>query len=143
MQVWESYAVWFRRRLNDHVPGIASVTSRTPSPIRNTPANPVDASDLPPSPPHRATHARTAANAKHKSTYHAADPEPSQPAYVSEDEAATSQVDFADAMLEYFISESTQISPFLTPPNHFDPNMSIDEEGHDILHWACAMGRYI
>ena len=123
-------------------PGTASATSRTPSPIRNIPANPVDDSDRPASPPHRATRARTAANAKHKSTYRAPDPEPSQPAYVSEDEAATSQVDYADAMLEYFISESTQIPPFLiTPPNDFDPNMSIDEEGHAALHWACAMGR--
>jgi transcription factor MBP1 len=123
-------------------PGTASATSRTPSPIRNTPAHLVDDSDQHTSLPHRATRARTAASAKHKSSYHAVDPEAAHPTYGSEDEAATSQVDYADAMLEYFISESTQIPAFLiTPSETFDPNMSIDDEGHAALHWACAMGR--
>ena len=123
-------------------PGTASATSRTPSPIRSTPAYPVDESDQLASPPHRATRARTAANAKHRSSYRAANTEPMQPPYASEDEAASSQIDYADAMLEYFISESTQIPTFLiSPPIDFDPNMAIDEEGHAALHWACAMGR--
>lgn len=123
-------------------PGTASATSRTPSPIRSTPAYPADEPDHPPSPPHRATRARTAANAKHRSSRRVAEPEPAQPAYVSDDEAMTTQVDYADAMLEYFISESTQIPAFLiSPANDFDPNMSIDDEGHAALHWACAMGR--
>ncbi|KAF8516648.1 transcription factor [Gautieria morchelliformis] len=123
-------------------PGTASATSRTPSPIRNTPAHLVDDSDQHASLPHRATRARTAASAKHKSSYRVVEPEPTHTIYGSEDEAASSQVDYADAMLEYFISESTQIPAFLiTPPETFDPNMSIDEEGHAALHWACAMGR--
>ncbi|KIJ32339.1 hypothetical protein M422DRAFT_213878 [Sphaerobolus stellatus SS14] len=121
-------------------PGTLSATSRTPSPIRAS-VEPVGDSDHPMSPPQRATRSRTAANARTKTSYRTAeDAEPSQPGYTSEEEA--SPFDYGDALLEYFISESTQIPPFLinSPPD-FDPNMVIDEEGHTALHWACAMGR--
>ncbi|KAG6877841.1 hypothetical protein C0993_003214 [Termitomyces sp. T159_Od127] len=49
---------------------------------------------------------------------------------------------YGDQILEYFISDTTQIPPVLiSPPSDFDPNMAIDDDGHTALHWACAMGR--
>ena len=49
---------------------------------------------------------------------------------------------YADIILTYFVSETTQIPSILvSPPPDFDPNASIDEDGHTALHWACAMGR--
>jgi len=52
------------------------------------------------------------------------------------------QARYAEIILDYFISETTTIPPLLvSPPPDFDPNMSIDEDEHTALHWACAMGR--
>ncbi|KAG8996501.1 hypothetical protein FRB90_012705 [Tulasnella sp. 427] len=52
------------------------------------------------------------------------------------------QTTYGDIILEYFISDTTTIPQILiTPPPDFDPNMSIDDDGHTALHWACAMGR--
>ncbi|KAG9034319.1 hypothetical protein FRB95_013355 [Tulasnella sp. JGI-2019a] len=49
---------------------------------------------------------------------------------------------YGDVILEYFISDTTQIpSILISPPPDFDPNMAIDDDGHTALHWACAMGR--
>ena len=49
---------------------------------------------------------------------------------------------YTDIILNYFISETTQIPSILvTPPSDYDPNSRIDEDGHTALHWACAMGR--
>ncbi|EGF98934.1 uncharacterized protein MELLADRAFT_50812 [Melampsora larici-populina 98AG31] len=49
---------------------------------------------------------------------------------------------YARAILDYFVSESGEIPDFLIhPPNDFDPNVIIDDDGHTALHWACAMGR--
>lgn len=49
---------------------------------------------------------------------------------------------YGDVILEYFISDTTQIPAILiSPPPDFDPNMAIDDDGHTALHWACAMGR--
>ncbi len=49
---------------------------------------------------------------------------------------------YAEIILDYFISESTTVPPLLiNPPVDFDPNMSIDDDEHTALHWACAMGR--
>lgn len=49
---------------------------------------------------------------------------------------------YADIILNYFISETTTIPSLLvSPPADFDPNMSIDDDEHTALHWACAMGR--
>lgn len=49
---------------------------------------------------------------------------------------------YADTILNYFISETTTIPTLLVnPPPDFDPNMSIDDDEHTALHWACAMGR--
>ncbi|KIO27076.1 hypothetical protein M407DRAFT_23618 [Tulasnella calospora MUT 4182] len=52
------------------------------------------------------------------------------------------QTTYGDIILEYFISDTTTIPQILiAPPPDFDPNMSIDDDGHTALHWACAMGR--
>ncbi|BGO98529.1 Transcription factor [Rhodotorula toruloides ATCC 204091] len=49
---------------------------------------------------------------------------------------------YARMILDYFVSESTQVPQFLLqPPADFDPNVVIDDDGHTALHWACAMGR--
>ncbi|GAA6061267.1 hypothetical protein JCM10212_000708 [Sporobolomyces blumeae] len=49
---------------------------------------------------------------------------------------------YARMILDYFVSESTTVPPFLLqPPADFDPNVVIDDDGHTALHWACAMGR--
>ncbi|KDE09062.1 hypothetical protein MVLG_00780 [Microbotryum lychnidis-dioicae p1A1 Lamole] len=49
---------------------------------------------------------------------------------------------YARAILDYFVSESTQVPAFLLhPPADFDANVVIDDDGHTALHWACAMGR--
>lgn len=49
---------------------------------------------------------------------------------------------YAEIILDYFISESTTIpSLLINPLADFDANMSIDDDEHTALHWACAMGR--
>lgn len=55
---------------------------------------------------------------------------------------ANSAAQYADIILNYFISETTTIPTLLVnPPQDFNPNMSIDDDEHTALHWACAMGR--
>nr|XP_031858791.1 uncharacterized protein CI109_005744 [Kwoniella shandongensis]KAA5525863.1 hypothetical protein CI109_005744 [Kwoniella shandongensis] len=49
---------------------------------------------------------------------------------------------YTDIILNYFVSETTQIPQILvSPPHDYDPNSRIDDDGHTALHWACAMGR--
>ncbi|WWC85256.1 uncharacterized protein L201_000118 [Kwoniella dendrophila CBS 6074] len=49
---------------------------------------------------------------------------------------------YTDMILNYFVSDSTQIPQILvSPPHDYDPNSRIDDDGHTALHWACAMGR--
>ncbi|TFY56801.1 hypothetical protein EVJ58_g7412 [Rhodofomes roseus] len=49
---------------------------------------------------------------------------------------------YGDQILEYFISDTNQIPEILiSPPQDFDPDMAIDDDGHTALHWAAAMGR--
>jgi transcription factor MBP1 len=49
---------------------------------------------------------------------------------------------YTDIILNYFISETSQVPALLiNPPPDYDPNSTIDEDGHTALHWACAMGR--
>lgn len=51
-------------------------------------------------------------------------------------------LDYSDAILEYFITESGAIPPWLiNPPPEFNPDTRIDEDDHTALHWAAAMGR--
>jgi hypothetical protein len=52
------------------------------------------------------------------------------------------QDEYNDIILNYFVSESTQIPAVLTnPPYNWDPNGIIDDDHHTALHWAAAMGR--
>jgi transcription factor MBP1 len=49
---------------------------------------------------------------------------------------------YTDIILNYFISETSQVPALLiNPPADYNPNVTIDEDGHTALHWACAMGR--
>lgn len=49
---------------------------------------------------------------------------------------------YGNIILDYFITEKARIPDFLIdPPPDFDPNVTIDDDGHTALHWACAMGR--
>ena len=58
------------------------------------------------------------------------------------DAAETDPARYGDIILEYFISDSnTTPSILVNPPTDFDPNMTLDGEGHTPLHWACALGR--
>jgi len=51
-------------------------------------------------------------------------------------------LNYSDAILEYFITESGAIPPSLiNPPPEFNPDIRIDEDDHTALHWAAAMGR--
>ena len=58
------------------------------------------------------------------------------------DDESLHMPNYIDEILEYFISESSQIPKFLiNPPKDYDPNIAIDDDGHTALHWAAAMGR--
>lgn len=113
-------------------PSEASSSSRTPSPIRSSPEPPSRTAYVSPSPrPGR----------KRKQP-------PKDRDAGSADEAlpelnGTRPVQsFGDQILEYFISDTNQIpSILISPPANFDPNISIDDDGHTALHWAAAMGR--
>jgi len=49
---------------------------------------------------------------------------------------------YTDIILNYFISETSQVPALLiNPPSDYNANVTIDEDGHTALHWACAMGR--
>jgi hypothetical protein len=62
--------------------------------------------------------------------------------YGGMDTAQLTQDEYNDIILNYFVSESTQIPPVLTnPPYNWDPNGIIDDDHHTALHWAAAMGR--
>ncbi|KAN0062358.1 Transcription factor mbp1 [Thecaphora frezii] len=55
---------------------------------------------------------------------------------------ASMQARYADIILDYFVTENTTVpSLLINPPADFDANMSIDDDEHTALHWACAMGR--
>ncbi|GJJ68786.1 transcription factor MBP1 [Entomortierella parvispora] len=56
--------------------------------------------------------------------------------------AGSAQGHYAEALLTYFVSDSTVLPPILTnPPADLDFDLIIDEEGHTPLHWAVAMAR--
>lgn len=55
---------------------------------------------------------------------------------------ANNQARYADIILDYFVTENTTVpSLLINPPPDFNPDMSIDDDEHTALHWACAMGR--
>ncbi|BEJ16259.1 hypothetical protein CspHIS471_0508640 [Cutaneotrichosporon sp. HIS471] len=52
------------------------------------------------------------------------------------------QDEYNDIVLNYFVSEATQIPSVMTnPPYNWDSNGTIDDDQHTALHWAAAMGR--
>ncbi|WAQ91873.1 hypothetical protein PtA15_15A265 [Puccinia triticina] len=62
--------------------------------------------------------------------------------YINGNPSNAASAKYARMILDYFVSESSQIPSFLNdPPPDFDPNVVIDDDGHTALHWACAMGR--
>ena len=64
-----------------------------------------------------------------------------RPLGASTDQAAGPE-QYTEMILTYFVSETTQIPPVLiAPPADYNPNTTIDDDGHTALHWACAMGR--
>lgn len=117
-------------------PSEASSSSRTPSPIRSSPAASVIPSVLgddyqSPSPPN---------NRKRKQRRVDVDMDvDGAPGGLN---GRLEDISYGDQILEYFISDTNQIPPVLIrPPPDFDPNMAIDDDGHTALHWASAMGR--
>ena len=120
-------------------PSDVSSSSRTPSPIAADAAK----MEYHPYTDPRNTTAMYTPNGRMPTAYAPAayrDPYsvPMQPSYDNLDPQAR----YAEIILDYFISETTTVPPLLVnPPPDFDPNMSIDEDEHTALHWACAMGR--
>jgi len=101
---------------------VASSSSRTPSPIGTNAG--YDSEEVPDSPRSR--------RRKPRRQRHGDSPPPKM----------GGPAEYADQILEYFISDTNQIPPVLiTPPQDFEPNMAIDDDGHTPLHWAAAMGR--
>ncbi|KIY45949.1 apses-domain-containing protein [Fistulina hepatica ATCC 64428] len=104
-------------------PSDASTSSRTPSPIHETPEY----------------EEYTRRGARQRNGGYARPPA-GDDYEMSEDEAT--RASYSEQILEYFISDTNQIPQVLvSPPLDFDPNMPIDDDGHAALHWACAMGR--
>ncbi|KAI0952039.1 hypothetical protein AcV7_007963 [Taiwanofungus camphoratus] len=118
-------------------PSEASSSSRTPSPIRSSPApsvvpsNGVDEEYR--SPPRESNRKR---KQRPTNVDYESDQEPA-----GENSSHDTSI-YGDQILEYFISDTNQIPQILiSPPSDFDPNMAIDDDGHTALHWASAMGR--
>lgn len=66
----------------------------------------------------------------------------SQPGAAFNGREANNQARYADIILDYFVTENTTVpSLLINPPPDFNPDMSIDDDEHTALHWACAMGR--
>ncbi|KAK3828486.1 MAG: hypothetical protein J3Q66DRAFT_276590 [Benniella sp.] len=59
-----------------------------------------------------------------------------------DDDATTSRGPYADALLEYFVTDAEALPGVLKePPADMDFNIVIDDEGHTALHWAAAMAK--
>ncbi|KAH8106178.1 apses-domain-containing protein [Cristinia sonorae] len=113
-------------------PSEASSSSRTPSPIRSSPEPSLRAEPVSPSP-------RPGRKRKQPPTSDLGgareEPAPAP-------NGTHGGPSYGDQILEYFISDTHQIpSVLINPPLDFDPNISIDDDGHTALHWAAAMGR--
>ncbi|KAF9105442.1 hypothetical protein BGX29_012208 [Mortierella sp. GBA35] len=64
----------------------------------------------------------------------------SQTSKITASESTQSQ--YAETLLEYFVTDQTTLPSILThPPPDLDFDLIIDEEGHTPLHWAVAMAR--
>jgi transcription factor MBP1 len=113
-------------------PSEVSSSSRTPSPIRSSPAlshysGSHRGSPYPPASRKRKNPSSSQDLGNHHRQHSSRSGDPQK---------------YGEIILEYFISDTSQIPNLLiSPPSDFDPNMAIDDDGHTALHWACAMGR--
>ncbi|KAI5122126.1 hypothetical protein M0805_000774 [Coniferiporia weirii] len=120
-------------------PSESSSTSPTPSPIRETPDHTAYDSDTRDGGVGGSGYTRRAVSPRRRPRQR----DRYDNASDSGDDANSSHgPNYCDEILEYFISDSSQVPEFLVkPPKDFDPNMAIDDDGHTALHWASAMGR--
>jgi len=110
----------------------ASSSSRTPSPVACSHANSADDRDV------GASTAQSARKRKHVAREAGARAHRFNHTVTAGDDPRK----YGDIILEYFISDTNIIpSVLINPPTDFDPNMTLDDDGHTPLHWACAMGR--
>lgn len=143
-------------------PGDAMSESATPSPLIGSSALPPSDAPMPPSSDamdvdHKASsngHSRKRTadmmdvdqyeqmrRARGNSAVHTP-PHGSSPRNYGGMQGPLTQDEYNDIILNYFVSESTQIPSVLTsPPYNWDPNGPIDDDNHTALHWAAAMGR--
>ncbi|KIY45950.1 ankyrin, partial [Fistulina hepatica ATCC 64428] len=50
--------------------------------------------------------------------------------------------EYRSALIQFFVATPHKIPKFLIdPPPNFDPDIAIDEDGHNALHWACSLGQ--
>ncbi|KAF9578073.1 hypothetical protein BGW38_006336, partial [Lunasporangiospora selenospora] len=62
--------------------------------------------------------------------------------HLMESDGSSSRGPYADALLEYFVTDSDRLPSILThPPSDLDINLVIDGEDHTALHWAAAMAK--
>lgn len=117
-------------------PSEASSSSRTPSPIRSSPAPTLSNSNV--DDEYRSPSPVNSRKRKYRQDGVDNDiPRIGINGYPIRDASS-----YGDQVLEYFISDTNQIPHILIhPPADFDPNMAIDDDGHTALHWASAMGR--
>ncbi|KDQ64897.1 hypothetical protein JAAARDRAFT_28551 [Jaapia argillacea MUCL 33604] len=121
-------------------PSEVSSSSRTPSPIRSSP-DPSRALSDGPEDYHTQQQQPSTRNGRARKRKRSVE----RQVAVDEDgmqEHVNDPQQYADQILEYFISDTNQIPQCLiSPPIDFDPNIAIDDDGHTALHWAAAMGR--
>ncbi|KAK9458274.1 hypothetical protein V1511DRAFT_485548 [Dipodascopsis uninucleata] len=55
---------------------------------------------------------------------------------------AVAQIEYSNRLLDYFMAPDDDNIPdfVLKPPDNFDVNAAIDDEGHTAFHWASAIG---
>ncbi|KAH7105266.1 transcription factor [Auriculariales sp. MPI-PUGE-AT-0066] len=120
-------------------PSHASSSSRTPSPIgspRPAPAGPLQS----PAPLTRA--AKNRASRRSNVENNVSHQPPDQANHHANPAVTPRQRQYAQEILDYFVSDSTtEPQLLLNPPHDFDANIAIDDDGHTAIHWACAMGR--
>lgn len=118
-------------------PSDLSSSSRTPSPITSSRYDSNDEAA------NRGEGSRNGRSRKRKlDPSFEIDSGPSNSRYSNIEPEETDPTKYGDVILEYFISDTNVVPNLLiNPPADFDPNMTIDEDGHTPLHWACAMGR--
>jgi len=129
---------------------VDTIGTRTPSPLARLNHSDIDAT---PSSQHR--HSQLLSPTAYRSRGHKSS-QPSRPQAtkrrkvepkaepheVEDDEDGDEPSFYAQQLLDYFVSDSADLPEILTnPPDDFDIDVIVDEEGHTSLHWAAAMGR--